>query len=211
MCDGRLDAPHPAQSAVCAGHEPSRRRAEAGQAAALSARPRRDAAAGRSAAASAGQRDRPPGAAEDPRRRTGNHGDAGGHRRPPPPAAAAQFARALSRLCQRRHRRRGADLLPRQARLCRKAAAGRREALRLRHAADVRRHSADRASRPRRRRGRLCKTVRHRSGLSADRRSGARLAAPRDRAGAAKAARAARVDQPGSDPPLQLSADRAKR
>src|SRR5207302_8189974 len=33
-------APYPAQSAVCAGHEPSRRRAEAGQAAALSAGPR---------------------------------------------------------------------------------------------------------------------------------------------------------------------------
>ena len=157
-CTSRSDAPCPAQSAVCAGHEPSRRRAEAGQAAALSARPRRDAAAGRSAAASAGQRDRPPGAAEDPRRGAGNHGDAGSHRRPPPPAAAAQFPRALSRLCQRRHRRRGADLLPRQARLCRKAAAGRREALRLRHAADVRRHAADRASRPRRRRGRLCET-----------------------------------------------------
>ena len=116
--------------------------------------PRRDAAAGRSAAAPAGQRDRPPGAAEDPRGGAGNHGDAGSHRGPPPAAAAAQFPRALPRLCLRRYRRRGADVLPRQARLCRKAAAGRREALRFRHAADVRRHSADRASRPRRGRGR---------------------------------------------------------
>ena len=54
--DDELDAPRPAQSAVCAGHHPARRRAEAGQAVALSARARRDAAAGRSAAASAGQR-----------------------------------------------------------------------------------------------------------------------------------------------------------
>ena len=196
--DDGADAPHPAQSAVCAGHDPSRRRAEAGQAAALSARPRRDAAAGRFAAASAGERDRPPGAAEDPRGRAGNHGDAGSHRRSSPAAPAAQFPRALSRLCQRRHRRRGADVLPRQTRLCREAAAGRREALRLRHAADVRRHSADRASRPRRRRSRLCKTQRHRSGLSADRGACAGFAAPGDRAGAAEAAGAAGMDQPGS-------------
>ena len=85
------------------------------------------------------------------------------------------------------------------------------QALRLRHAADVRRHSADRASRPRRRRSRLCKTLRHRSGLSPDRRAGAGLAAPRDRAGAAETAGAAGMDQPGRDPPLQVSADRAKR
>ena len=39
----------------------------------------------------------------------------------------------------------------------------------------------------RRRRSGVCKTLRHRSGLSADRRPRARLAAPRDRAGAAKA------------------------
>ena len=39
----------------------------------------------------------------------GHHRDAGGHRRPPSAAAAAQFPRALSGLCQRRHRRRGAD------------------------------------------------------------------------------------------------------
>ena len=126
------------------------------------------------------------------------------HRPPPPRNSRAP----LSGLCQRRHRRRGADLLPRQARLCRKTAAGRREALRLRHAADVRRHPADRASRPRGGRGGFCKTLRHRSGLSADRRPGARLAAPRDRAGAAKAAGAAGMDQPGGDPPLQVSADR---
>ena len=48
--------------------------------------------------------------------------------------------------------------------------------------------AADRASRPRRRRSGLCQTLRHRSGLSADRRARARLAAPRDRAGAAEAA-----------------------
>src|ERR1700753_1305990 len=45
--------------------------------------------------------------------------------------------RPVSGLCQRRHGRRRADVLPRQAGLCRKAAADRREALRLRHAADV--------------------------------------------------------------------------
>ena len=125
------------------------------------------------------------------------------HRPPPPRNSRAP----LSGLCQRRYRRRGADVLPRQARLCRKAAAGRREALRFRHAADVRRHPADRASRPRRRRGRICKTQRHRSGLSPDRRPGAGLAAPRDRAGAAETAGSAGMDQPGSHPPLQLSAD----
>ena len=91
-----LHAPCSAQSVVCAGHEPCRRRAEAGQAAALSARPQRDAAAGRFAAASAGERDRPPRAAENSRRRAGNRGDAGSHRRPPPPAAAAQRPRAVS-------------------------------------------------------------------------------------------------------------------
>ncbi|MGY3082197.1 RecG-like helicase [Bradyrhizobium sp. LM6.10] len=58
-------------------------------------------------------------------------------RRPPPPAPAPQCARALPRLRQRRHGRRRADLLPSQARLCRKVAAGGREALRLGHAADV--------------------------------------------------------------------------
>src|SRR5277367_6292765 len=47
------DAPCSPQSAVCAGHEPSRRRSQAGQAAALFAGPRSDAAAGRSAPASA--------------------------------------------------------------------------------------------------------------------------------------------------------------
>ena len=197
----------PAQSAVCAGHEPSRRRAEAGQAAALSAQPRRDPTAGRFAAAPAGERDRPPGAAEDSRGCSGNHGDAGSHRRSSPAAAAAQFPRALPRLCQRRHRRRGADVLPRQARLCRKAAAGRREAIRLRHAADVRRHSADRASRPRRRRSGICKTQRHRPGLSPYRGACAGFAPPGDRAGAAEAAGIARMDQPGSAAPLQLSAD----
>ena len=160
--------------------------------------PRRDAAAGRFAAAPAGQRDRPPGAAEDSRSGAGNHGDAGSHRRSSSPAAAAQFPRALPRLCQRRHRRRGADVLPRQARLCRKAAAGRREALRLRHVADVRRHSADRASRPRGGRGGICKAQRHRPGLSPDRRAGAGFAPPGDRAGAAEAAGIARMDQPGS-------------
>ena len=54
----------------------------------------------------------------------------------------------------------------------------------------------------------FAKLPRHRSGLSADRRPGARLAAPRDRAGAAKAAGSAGMDQPGSHPPLQLPADR---
>src|SRR4030081_729333 len=45
--------------------------------------------------------------------------------------------RALPALGERRHRRRGADVFPRQAGLCRKTAAGWREALRFRHAADV--------------------------------------------------------------------------
>ena len=97
----------------------------------------RDAAAGRSAAASAGERDRPPRAAENPRCRAGDRGHAGGHGRPASADAVAQRARAASGLCQRRHRRRRADLFPRPARLCRKAAAGRRQALRLRHRADV--------------------------------------------------------------------------
>ena len=48
------------------------------------------------------------------------------------------------------------------------------------------------------RRSRFCKTVGHRSGLSPDRRAGAGLAAARDRAGAAKAAGVAGMDQSGS-------------
>ena len=43
-----------------------------------------------------------------------------------------------------------------------------------------------------------------------DRRSGAGLAASRDRAGAAKAAGVAGMDQSGRNPPLQVSADRGK-
>ena len=50
----------------------------------------------------------------------------------------------------------------------------------------------------------ICKTLRYRSGLSADRRPGARLAPPRGRAGAAKAAGPAGMDQPGGDAPLQF-------
>src|SRR3981081_3997612 len=56
--------------------------------------------------------------------------------RPAPPGRAGAVAGAASGLCQRRDRRRGADLFSRPARLCRKTAAGRREALRLRHRAD---------------------------------------------------------------------------
>lgn len=51
----------------------------------------------------------------------------------------------------------------------------------------------------------FAETSRHRSCLSADRGVGAGLLATRGRAGAAKAAEASRMDQPGSDPPLQLS------
>ena len=50
----------------------------------------------------------------DPRRGGGNRGDAGSDGRPAPADAFAQRARAASGLCQRRHRRRGADLLPRR-------------------------------------------------------------------------------------------------
>ena len=46
-----------------------------------------------------------------------------------------------------------------------------------------------------------------RSGLSADRGPGAGLVAPRHGAGAAKASSSAGMDQPGGDPPLQVSAD----
>ena len=54
----------------------------------------------------------------------------------------------------------------------------------------------------------FAKLIGHRSGLSAHRRAGAGFAAPRDGAGAAEAAGLAGMDQPGSDPPLQVSADR---
>ena len=51
----------------------------------------------------------------------------------------------------------------------------------------------------------FAKLIGHRSGLSADRRTGAGLAAPRDGAGAAEAAGFAGMDQPGGDQPLQVS------
>ena len=57
----------------------------------------------------------------------------------------------------------------------------------------------------------FAKLSRHRSGLSPDRGPRAGFAAPRDRAGAAKAAGSAGMDQPGSHSPLQLSADPPKR
>ena len=50
--------------------------------------------------------------------------------------------------------------------------------------------------------------LRDRSRLSPDRRTGARLAQARDRAGAGEAAGSAGMDQPRGDPPLPLPADR---
>ena len=120
------------------------------------------------------------------------------------PAPGGTFARAVSGLCQRRQRRRRADLFSRPARLCREAAAGRLKALRVRHPADVRRHPADRASRPRRRRGEFRQAVGHRPGLSLDRGTGAGQPAARGGAGAAEAAEPAGMDQPGDPAPLPI-------
>ena len=61
--------------------------------------------------------------------------------------------------------------LPRQARLSRKALAGRRAPLRLRHHRALRRHAADGASRPRGERGRARQAADGRAGLSAHRRA----------------------------------------
>ena len=92
-----------------------------------------DPAARRSAVPSADRRDRPPRAAEIARGRARHGRDVkvtvDRHR----PAAARPRPRAASDLCQRRHRRPGADLFPRAPGLSGEAAAGRREALRLRH------------------------------------------------------------------------------
>ena len=74
-----------------------------------------------------------------------------------------------------------------------------------------RRHPADRASRPRRRRGGFRQAVGHRSGLSPDRGTGARHAAARDGAGAAEAAKPAGMDQPGDPPPLPVFRRSRKR
>ena len=129
--------------------------------------------------------------------------------RPPPPRNAA---RAASGLCQRRHRRRGADLFPRPARLCRETAAGRRQALRLRHRC-------------------RCSTASCRSCIptaSSTKRvlqssrgidpvypltEGLALGSLRRAIAQAlqKLPRSAGMDQPGSDPPLQVSADQPKR
>ncbi len=84
-------------------------------------------------------------------------------------AAAASLARALSDLCQRRHRRHHPDVLQRAPGLSRKAAAGRRASLRLRHRRALRRHAADGASRPRGVGGRPRQAAADRAGLSADR------------------------------------------
>ena len=120
---------------------------------------------------SAHRRDRPPGAAETARRRARHRRHGRGHRRPAPAAAAAPAARALSGLCQRRDRRPHPDVLQRAQGLPRKAAAGRRAPLRVRHDRALRRHAADGASRPRGRRGRSRQAAAGRAGLSADRRA----------------------------------------
>ena len=86
--------------------------------------------------------------------------------RPSPPQPAA---RALSNLRQRRDRRPDPHLLQRAPRLSRKAAAGRRAALRVRHHRALRPHAADGASRPRGRRGGPRTVAAGRAGLSADR------------------------------------------
>ena len=122
------------------------------------------------------------------------------------PTPGRNRPRAASGLCQRRHRRRGADLFPRPAGLCREAAAGRRQALRLRHrcrcttapcrsriptASSTKRVSQNcRAS---------IRSIRSPKGLALGSLRRAMAQALQ------KLPALAGMDQPGSDPPLQVS------
>ena len=99
--------------AVRRAHEPAGRRAEARQAFAPAARPRRRRAPDRSAVPPADRHDRPPRAAEAARRGARHRRHRRGDGRPPPAATAAPAARALPDLCKRRHRRPHPDLLQR--------------------------------------------------------------------------------------------------
>ena len=78
--------PATAQSSLCIGDQPVRRRPEAGQAVPVSARARRNPAADRSAVSPACKRHRSQGATQNSRGRPRHRRDAGGDRRPASPA-----------------------------------------------------------------------------------------------------------------------------
>ena len=139
-----------------------------------------------------------------------------GAHRPPPAAAARQQAHPVSRVRPRRHRRDRPHLLPREGRLAREDAAGRRDALRQRRGRVVQRPADDGPSRPHRRRGRFRQPAADRAGLSDDRRPLARRRFARavgealaERAGAARMARRAHSRPRRDWPPFAAALARA--
>ena len=173
-------APGPAQPPVCLAHQPARHRAAAGEALRPAARAR-GAARHRPVVPPALRRHRPPRAAQAQRGAGRPTGDGRGHGRGTSPRPTPPRARALPHRHQRRHRPHAdADFFQRPPGLSGKAAAARRDALRLRHRPVLRRHAADGASRPGGGRGRLCRPAAGRAELSAHRGARARQCAARD-------------------------------